>query len=226
MEVWQTILMYGCGIGAAFLLAVLGLMFFARQATPVVTWMRRHRLETLWLAPFVIAMVYTGATKETRGRVEYPYTDIDTRYLIDAGSFVTNGYAHISFTLSPIVPTSAPLMIAVRPVGSTNDLDWAVIVNTTFASFNQPQDIVYSGAETKVFQVFTTWTPGPAVHTNGVAVVEWQRPMRPSIHEVVPRRTGIYENGIRVAPNPGLTNGPPISMSVMLTPNNTEGENE
>jgi len=227
MELLQIIIMYTSIVGAAFLVATIALLHLGRYATTIVEWMRRHKLETIWIAPFVIAFVYTGSTKGTYGRVEYPYTDVETRYLIDEGSYVTNGYAHVAFNLSPIVPLSAPLYIAVRPVESTNDLEWAIIVDTTFSSFNQPQDVVYPGAETNVFQVFTTWTPGPAVHTNGVAVVEWQKPMSQSINEIVPRRTGIYENGLRIAPNQGLTNGPSISVSIMLTPNeNSQGENE
>jgi len=231
MELCQTILMYGCAAVSAVLLAALSLMFLGRHATPIVTWMRRNRLETLWLAPFVIAFVYTGSTKVT-GRVEFPYTDVEQRYLIDAGSFVTNGYAHIAFSLSPIVPTSAPLMIAVRPYGSTNDLDFVILTNTTFAAFGQPKDVAYPGAETNVFQVFTTWTPGPAVHTNGVAVIEWMRPTGLEEGKIVPLRTGFYDNGFKVAPNPGITNGPTLSITATLSPtsnqepNDTEGENE
>jgi len=223
---WQYLLMKFC-LGAMGCIAVgCAVWGMLKVVTPIMSWTKRHRLESLWLLPFVVSCCLVGMTKHMIGHVTYPYTDVEQRYLIDTGSYVTNDYVHVAFNRSPIVPDSAPLMGAVRPCGSTNDEEWVIFLNTTFEEFTVPQDLAYEGALTNDFQFFTTWTPGPAVHTNGVAVIEWQRPIRPSIHELVTRRTGMYVNGVRLAPNPGLTNGPPITVNLSQSVNQNEGGNE
>lgn len=166
----------------------------------------------------VIATLYGGAK---HGSVSFPYTDPEVRYLYDAGSYVTNGYVHVNFTRLPMVPGSADLQGWCRPHGSTNDAEWAQFLDTTFAVFPVPSDIPFDGAETNDFQFFTTWTPGPAAHTNGVAEIQWRKGfLDPSNAAAVPWRTGLYIEGVRVAPNPAMTNGLPASLSLQLTPNN------
>ena len=183
--------------------------------------MKMPRL-TLNRAVFVLgaalATLY-GGTKH--GSVAFPYTDPELRYLYDAGSYVTNGFVHVNFTRLPMVPASADLQGWYRPVGSTNDAEWAQFLDTTFAAFPVPSDIAFDGAETNDFQFFTTWTPGPAAHTNGVAEIQWRKGfLDPSNAAAVPWRTGLYIEGMRVAPNPAMTNGLPASLSLQLTPNN------
>ena len=69
-------------------------------------------------------------------------------------------------------------------------------------------NVPFAGAISNDFQFFTTYTPGPVVHTNGVAVIMWQKSINGGSDRVVPIRTGIYADGLRVAPSPALTNGP------------------
>lgn len=156
-----------------------------------------------------VAVLYAGAK---HGSVTFPYTDVEQRYLIDAGSYVTNDTVHLNFVRSPIVPSDADLQGWYRHAGSTNDDEWAQMLDTTFGAFPVPADIDFEGAETNDFQFFTTWTPGPVVHTNGVAVIEWQRPLDASENRLVTIRTGIYIDGRKLAPNPGMTNGVPINL--------------
>ena len=157
-----------------------------------------------WL--FVAGFVMHGMTKH--GSVSYPFTDVEQRYLFDNGSYIEKDRIHVDFLRASFVPETAPLYGYFRPVGSTNDAEWVNFVDTTFAQFPVPCDIDFKGAETNNFIFFTTWTPGPAAHTNGVAVVYWRK--KPgAISIAAPLRTGIYTNDVRVAPSPVITNSLP-----------------
>lgn len=174
------------------------------------SWCKRHGIQACIVAFFACGVAHYGMTKQTTGRVTYPYTDVETRYLYDAGSYVTNDYVHVAFTKSAVVPDSADFLGYVRPCGSTNDEDWVQILATTFAKFHSPSNVPFAGAISNDFQFFTTFTPGPVVHTNGVAVINWQKPFDGSTNRFATIRTGIYVEGRRLAPNPAITNGPPV----------------
>ena len=218
------ILMYVSLAGLCAIVSLVVLAAFVMYTTPIVVWAKRHGLQAAILAPFVISMVYVGSTKSIVGRVKYPYTDVEMRYLTDAGSYVTNDYVHVAFTKSAIVPDSAEFFGYARPVGSTNDLDWTCMLETTFADFHSPSNVPYANAISNDFQFFTTFTPGPAVHTNGVAVVTWQKNFAGDDRFLATVRTGIYTNGFRVAPNPGMTNDFPVV--IQLDNQNGGHENE
>lgn len=202
----------------------LAVCFFgvSRVLLPIVRWIKRHKVDALIVAPFVLCMIFTGSTKH--GSVTYPYTDVEMRYLIDAGSYVTNDYVHVAFTKSPVVPDSADFLGFYRPHGSTNDLEWTQFVETTFAEFHSPSNIPFAGAISNDFQFFTTYTPGPVVHTNGVAVVNWQQNFERDGRYLATIRTGVYTNGFRIAPNPGITNGPPAIL--IMSPLTGSSQNE
>lgn len=207
-ETYQTVL---ASVAICSLVAIgVAALFFAasRVLLPIVRWIRAHKSDALLAAPFVVCMIYVGSTKH--GIVTYPYTDVEMRYLIDAGSYVTNDYVHVTFTKSPVVPDSADFLGFYRPHGSTNDLDWTQFVETTFAEFRPPVDIPFPEAISNDFQFFTTYTPGPVVHTNGVAVINWQQNFERDGRYLATIRTGVYTNAVRIAPNPGITNGPPV----------------
>jgi len=191
--------------------AASGVCVLAVFLTPVVRWVKRHCIDALLVAPFVVCLVYVGATKHGNGSVSFPYTDPERRYLYDAGSYVTNDYAHIAFR-KLLVPQSATIYAYSRPVGSTNDADWVQRMADPLAALYVVdgvylRDIYFEGALTNDVQVFTDWTPGPAAHTNGIAEIQWRKGfLDPSNAAVVPWRTGIYIEGIRVAPSPAITN--------------------
>jgi hypothetical protein len=157
---------------------------------------------------YFFAFCFLSAAASKLGSIFFPYTDVEKRYLFDNGSYVTNDCIHIDFLRASFVPETAPLYGYFRPVGSTNDADWVKFIDTTFDLFPVPRDFEFEGAETNDFMFFTTWTPGPAAHTNGVAVVYWRKKPE-AINIAAPFRTGIYSNDVRVAPSPVITNSLP-----------------
>jgi len=219
-ETWTRI---GYVVAAAFvlMLAYGPAVYLLGKFSDAFAWAKRHCLQALFVAPFVLSFAYMGMTKSQTGRVTYPYTDVEQRYLTDAGSYVTNGLVHVSFAKSILVPNTADFQGWYRPVGSTNDEDWVRFINTTFALFTSPQDIPFEGAETNDFQFFTTWSPAPTAHTNGVATIIWHQPIENGGFKgrLVPWRTGIYLDGQRAHPNPAITNGPPIDVNQLSTLN-------
>lgn len=146
------------------------------------------------LAVLGVAGVLYGGRK---GRITYPYTDWEMRYLLDAGSYVTNDFVHVNFTRI-VAPATAPFYISFRPVDSTNDLDWVDYTNTTFAAFSVPADIPYPAATNYDWICYTTWTPGPSVQTNGVWHSYWGLDRKLHIH-FVPIRSAIRVDGETIA---------------------------
>lgn len=208
-EFWNAVGVVSCHVICLALAILLARCLLMRICT-WASWCKRHGLQACIVAFFACGVSYYGMTKTTTGRVSYPYTDVETRYLYDAGSYVTNDYVHVAFTKSAVVPDSADFLGYVRPCGSTNDEDWVQILATTFAKFHSPSNVPFAGAISNDFQFFTTFTPGPVVHTNGVAVINWQKPFDGSTNRFATIRTGIYVEGRRLAPNPAITNGPPV----------------
>lgn len=155
------------------------------------------------LAPFVAAMVIHGSTKPTpsTGTITYLRTDADVQYLYDAGSFVSNDLVHVSFTYA-VAPGTADFQLWAWPNASTNEEEMVLVYSNTLAGVQQPYEFEYAGAISNRWFGFTTWTPGPSVHTNGVALVNWQMPYDPAATNVAAMtRTGVYFNGVRLAPN-------------------------
>lgn len=177
--------------------------------------------KALAVVAIALATMYGGAKT---GTVTYPYTDPEIRYLFDAGSYVTNDYVHVEFTRSAVVPDSADFLGYYRSAESTNDEDWVEFLATTFAEFHSPSNVPFAGALTNSFAFFTTYSPGPVVHTNGVAVVNWQQDYAKDGKYLATIRTGIYTNAVRVAPNPGITNAP--AAVFMLLSNQSGGSQD
>ncbi len=214
-EIMQRALELICAVAVGAIVTAGAAYWIAKTITPAIQRMKQTGWAIVLALPLVVSLIYIGSTKN--GSVSYPYTDVEKRYLIDTGSYVTNDYIHVSFSRSVIVPDEADLQIWYRPAGSTNDAEWAQLLNTTFTTFSCPSNVPFAGAHTNDIQIFTTWSPGPAAHTNGVAQVLWKkRSINDENMAASPFRTGIYMDGERVAPNPAITNGPNVEVNGLL----------
>ena len=207
-QIYQSVLA-GVSVAVLMLIAIaVGVAIAAAYLTPLVRWLRRHKGEAALVVPLIVGLVYYGGSK---GKVKFPYTDIERRYLFDAGSYVTNGFVHISFT-ALILPQTATIYAYSRPHDSTNDLEWVERMVASLAELATPsnvyaRDVYFEGAEDSDVMVFTDYTPGPVAHTNGVAVVFWQKPSINETNRAAMVRTGIWIDGRQYAPDPALTNG-------------------
>jgi len=155
------------------------------------------------LAPFVAAMVIHGSTKPAPvvGTITYLRTEADVQYIYDAGSFVSNDLVHVAFTFA-VAPGTADFQLWAWPRSSTNEEEMVLVYSNTLAGVAQPYEFEYAGAISNRWFGFTTWTPGPSVHTNGVALVNWQLPYDPAATNIsAMTRTGVYIDDVRLAPN-------------------------
>lgn len=157
----------------------------------------RGKVNGSHLAALVLLGVVCALYGGRKGTITYPYTDYEMRYLTNSGSYVTNDAIHVSFT-RVVVPVTAPFFISFRQVDSTNDLDWVVFTNTTFAAFNVPCDIPYPNATNFDWICYTTWTPGPTVQTNGVWHSYWGTDKKLHTH-FIPIRSAVRVDGETIA---------------------------
>lgn len=192
-----TILAFACATAAVVLLACCAVALCWR--TIADAWDRAHGGKTarwVFVAAAAVATMYGGAKHRTGG-VSYPYTDPEARYLADAGSYVTNDAVYVAFTRL-IAPASAPLMIDYRQIDRTNATDWVTYLSTTFAAFDQPQLIRFPAATNYDWAVYTTWTPGPTVQTNGVWHAYWGVDRKGGGY-MIPVRTCVRDDGEVIA---------------------------
>lgn len=169
----------------------------------VLDHLNKQQAQRFMLLGTIMLVGYAGTKGFVGGRVSYPFTDPETRYLVDHGSYVTNGWVHVDFSRF-MVPDSAMLYVDACPISSTNvTADSFNVWEGTVREFDAPRDIPYEAATNYNWFVYTDWTPGPAVHTNGVLQLlwrKWQEESEKNRGFFVPSRTGIYDGGKRLSP--------------------------
>ena len=180
------------GICAAMFLAAWLLWLIIARAIRSV-----YRTQGVMFFVVTAGFLYLGATKPDLRPVMFPVVDPEAEFLTDTGSVVSNDHVHVEFEASLLLPQSAPIFLEYSD--GTNLTVWTTYVSATLATFPRPLDFDFPGAVSNVWMCYTTWTPGPAVHTNGVAQIGWQLP---SINEATNvcamLNTAIYTNSTKV----------------------------
>ena len=191
---------------------------------------RRSLPATKAMAVVMVAgLTWFAGGKHIIGTISFPWTDISTRYLVNDGSFVTNDYVHVSFTRNPIVPASAWFYLDACPLSVSNLTEVSAnsftVYSNKFSDISVPFDVQYPAATNYNWFAYTDWSPSPTVHTNGVAFVLWRFKSTNSVEAtLMPYRTGVYANGLRIAPTAAITNGPPLSRVSLLSTQTNETE--
>ena len=189
-------------------------------ASKWLDWLNRKEAKRFLLIGTLLLAGYAGSKGFIAGRVYFPFTDPETKYLVDSGSYVTNDYVHVDFTRF-LAPDSANLYVDACPVASSNvTADSFSVWEGTIGEFAAPRDIPYSAATNFNWYVYTDWTPGPAVHTNGVLQLIGRQDMAGKGF-FVPSRTGIYEDGRKIAPSNIV-----IEANLSIPPSGSSPDNE
>lgn len=163
----------------------------------IVAFMRRvprgRRLPMVVLAGVCIA--YGGS------KIRFPRSNPYYELIRDVGSEATADGLVIRYSRHRILPDTADFQVWTRPLGSTNDSDYVERVASTVGACPSPFHLELPGATNMEAVVFTTWSPGPSVHTNGTLVV-WWRGTNTADGAVlaVPLGTSVTEGGARLAP--------------------------
>lgn len=130
--------------------------------------------------------------------VLYPRTDPTTTYLIDNGSYVDSDTdtVHIDFRRI-IVPDSAMVYVDRIQIGDESGI-WSTEYSSTFSDLVLPLEIYVANATNYRWMVYTDWTPGPAVQTNGVWHANWGID-RKKRRYLIPLRTAVRVDGDTIA---------------------------
>lgn len=142
-------------------------------------------------------------TKEktpSNDKIIFLQNDSEVIYLYDQGSYVSNNIVHLHYA-TRLLPDTAELYLDCIPKSEPPDsLSYSNVLSGTVATLPEIVEFEFENAISNRWVFFTTYTPGPAVHTNGVAIVEFIRAAR-SVNVAVPKRTSIYEDGEKVWPH-------------------------
>ncbi len=90
----------------------------------------------------------------------------DTRYLADAGSYLTNGTAHVALVKTVnIIPDTTEVLVYAREIAQTNAEDWIELTpRLTIADF--PHDYALENATNHDVMVTADYVPPTPVITN------------------------------------------------------------
>ena len=142
-------------------------------------------------------------TKEkttSNDKIIFLQNDSEAIYLYDQGSYVSNNIVHLHYT-TRLLPDTAHLYLDCIPKSEPPDsLSYSNVLSGTVATLPEIVEFEFENAISNRWVFFTTYTPGPAVHTNGVAIVEFIQAAR-SLNVAVPKLTSIYEDGAKVWPH-------------------------
>ena len=191
-EILSGAVLIGCVFG---LLAIAVGVLAAHGIEAWSVWRRKRNVVVMTALAFMALVV--GGTKNMRS-VNFPRTDMEAAYLIDNGSWVSNDFVHVSFNTF-LIPQSAPIVLAYWPDGSTNEDEFVEFLTSPLSDWPRPLDFEFENAISNRWYCYTTWTPGPAVHTNGVWQQTWMMDRRDG-QFIIPLRTAIIYDGEQIAP--------------------------
>lgn len=147
----------------------------------------------------------TSAEKnpDRKDTITFLRTDPEIVYLVDTGSWVSNNVVHLEFS-TRLLPSSAQLFLDYIPKTESPDSNnYTTYLSGTVESVPNVVEFVFEGAISNRWVFYTTYTPGPVVHTNGVAVAEFLR-VPGSDNAAVPKRSTIWEGSELVWPKTNL----------------------
>ena len=184
-------------VAGVSVLALFALGYAAYALRDAAAKLKRWLGASAMSALLVVCAVWYGGGKSTRP-VSFPRTDMGVAYLVDAGSYATNDLVHVAFT-SFLIPQDAMIYLDYWPDGSTNEEDMVTAYSATLAEFPRPLDLPFENAVSNRWYCYTTWTPGPSIHTNGVWQSTWMTDRRER-RFLIPIRTTVEVDGETIAP--------------------------
>lgn len=163
-----------------------------------------HFVASVFLVVFIgmasVAFPTSAEKKREKDPIGFLRTDPEVVYLIDNGSYVSNNIVHLEFS-TRLLPPSAELFLDYIP--KTEPADSTAYTNYLSGSVATVPNVVefeFENAISNRWIFYTTYTPGPNVHTNGVAVAEFIKAAKYD-NVAVPKRSTIWENGERIYPS-------------------------
>lgn len=201
-EAWnEGLLTFGIFCIFICLIALIGFYFYQKI---------KKRTGNKFLAGIIVAVfgvlaqaAYPTSAEKNPDRKEpiaFLQTDPEVKYLIDNGSWVSNNVVHLEF-VTRLLPPSAMLYLDYIPKTEPQDsLNYSTYLFGSVDTIPNVVEFMFEGAISNRWVFYTTYTPGPNVHTNGVAVAEFLKSSKYD-NVAVPKRSTIWENGERIYPS-------------------------
>lgn len=188
------------------LLVLLGLLLVGS----IYVWVVRRLIDRLGkggalfflaVACFSVFASFPTASEKKFKKIHFYHASTDTVYLIDNGSYVSNNTVHVDF-VTRLLPDSAMIYLDYASKGEEgNPNSYSTYLALPSGEFPRLLDIEFENAISNRWMMYTTYTPGPVVHTNGVAVAEFLK-AREKDNVAIPKRATIWEDGKKVWPSP------------------------
>lgn len=141
---------------------------------------------------------------ERKERIEFLQTG-EIVNLVDEGSWVGTNRVHLAFSVR-LLPPSAELRLDYiskeEPIVSNN---YSNHIYGIVGSMPNIIDFEFPNAQSNRWVFYTTFTQGPNVHTNGVAVAEFLKAQKYD-NIAVPKRSSIWEGEKMIYPAPEKVN--------------------
>lgn len=195
--------------GAYIIVIGLAVVFAAYAYRKVKKQTGSRFVASIFLVVFIgmasVAFPTSAEKKREKDPIGFLRTDAEIVYLIDNGSYVSNNIVHLEFS-TRLLPPSAELFLDYIP--KTEPADSTAYTTYLSGSVETVPNVVefeFENAISNRWIFYTTYTPGPNVHTNGVAVAEFLKAKNYE-NVAVPKRSTIWENGARVYPSPEKIN--------------------
>lgn len=157
------IMLYLCGLlwAIAALYALARLVGAAWRKAATALRCRQTAATAAALALVALAALKLGGAKS--GGVSVP-----DDYIMDAGSYLTNGIAHVAIAKRlPLLPDSTEILVYARELSSTNAADWFRL-SPYLTYIAHPHDYALPNATNYNVTVYANYIPPSPVHTNGV----------------------------------------------------------
>ena len=188
-------------MNASHIVGIAGASFLALWLVGIAVlhgW-RALRREGIMFMLIAAGFLYSAANKPDNPTrpVSFPYLDVEQQYLFNNGSVVSNDHVHVNFTSSVVLPSSAMIYLDYFPNGDSS-LPAVTYTNATLATFPRPLDFDFPNAVSNAWFCYTPSTPGPTVHTNGIAQITWQLPTSGETNICAMLNTAIYTNNTKV----------------------------
>lgn len=149
-----------------------------------------------------VAFPTSAEKKRDKEPITFLQTDVEVTYLIDNGSYVSNNIVHLDFKHNILLPPRAVLFLDYIPKSEPPDANnFTTYMSGSLSEFinRLPIEFEFENAISNRWVFYTTYTPGPNVHTNGVAVAEFIKATEYD-NVAVPKRSTIWEDGERIYP--------------------------
>lgn len=160
-------------------------------------------IASIFLIAFIgmgyVAFPTSTEKKREKDPIGFLRTDPEAVYLIDNGSYVSNNIVHLEFSTRLLPPTA---MLFLDYIPKTEPAESTAYTNYLYGSVMELPTVIefeFENAISNRWVFYTTYTPGPNVHTNGVAVAEFLKATKYD-NVAVPKRSSIWENGIKIYP--------------------------